>query len=208
MDVKLAMFTADGTRRDFSLTKDCVVVGRTTSCDLRIPLSSVSRRHCEFRIGSDRTVSLRDLKSSNGTFHNGRRVEKASVKAGDQVRIGPVLFTVVIDGHPETVESTPTVVEESGDVSDHTVSTEGASSHRPSSPRDMASDANQAPADASALAADILAESDRTLPAISDSADLGSADLDASDHDDDSMANLADDSGNIPLAIDEDEKDR
>ena len=41
MQVTLVMFKADGTRRDFPLKKDRIVVGRKNTCDLRIPLSSV-----------------------------------------------------------------------------------------------------------------------------------------------------------------------
>ena len=102
METLLVMFMEDGERREFPLTQARTVVGRTTDCDLRVPLSSVSRRQCEFVVEDD-TILLRDLGSSNGTFHNGDRVQETTLAAGDEVAIGPIIFTVVIDGKPANV---------------------------------------------------------------------------------------------------------
>lgn len=105
MDVLLVMFKADGTRRDFPVEKPRIVIGRTNTCDLRIPVSSVSRQHCELLLDGDgRSVRIRDLGSSNGTYHNSVRIQQATVKAGDEVVVGPVVFTVVIDGQPSQVK--------------------------------------------------------------------------------------------------------
>lgn len=109
MDVCLVMFKADGARRDFPLTRDRIVIGRTSSCDLRIPLSSVSRQHCEVYKDSS-GAKLRDLGSSNGTYHNNVRVQEVSLAAGDEIVIGPVVFTVQIDGKPETIEPVRTIL--------------------------------------------------------------------------------------------------
>jgi pSer/pThr/pTyr-binding forkhead associated (FHA) protein len=109
MDVRFVMFKANGTRHEFPLRKERTVVGRTNNCDLRIPLSSVSRQHCEIMI-ADGKVKLRDLGSSNGTYHNSTRVTAATLKAGDEIVIGPVVFTVVIDGRPAKLEAKRTVL--------------------------------------------------------------------------------------------------
>lgn len=102
MDVSLVMFKADGTRRDFPVAKQRVVVGRKPDCDLRIPLSSVSRQHCEIRLDGEQ-LHVRDLGSSNGTYHNNVRVQEAVLSPGDHIVIGPVVFTVVINGEPEHI---------------------------------------------------------------------------------------------------------
>jgi predicted component of type VI protein secretion system len=91
------------------VTKDRVVIGRTSHCDLRIPLSSVSRQHCELRIENG-AVLLKDLGSSNGTYHNSIRVQEANLQPGDKIVIGPVVFTVVINGQPAKIEPVRTVV--------------------------------------------------------------------------------------------------
>ena len=104
------MFKADGERRDFPLKKVRTVVGRNRSCDLRIPLSSVSREHCEILVEED-GVMVRDLDSRNGTYLNHNRVEQTPVEAGDELAVGPVVFTLVIDGEPTQIEPVPSLVE-------------------------------------------------------------------------------------------------
>jgi len=105
------MFKSDGSRRDFSLTRDRIVIGRTNEVGLRIPLSSVSRKHCEIAI-EDGVLKLRDLGSSNGTLHNSVRVTESVLAAGDKVEVGPVVFIVVIDGVPAEVEPVRSLLEQ------------------------------------------------------------------------------------------------
>ncbi|MEM6393707.1 MAG: FHA domain-containing protein [Planctomycetota bacterium] len=109
MQVMLVMFKADGNRRDFTVAKDKIVVGRKANCDLRIPLTSVSRQHCEISTDGD-TIKVRDLGSSNGTFHNSIRVQEAELAAGDELVIGPVVFTVVVDGQPDEIKPVRTIL--------------------------------------------------------------------------------------------------
>ena len=105
MNVNLVMFKGDGTRRDFSLKKDRVLIGRTHACDLRIPLSAVSRKHCEVLLKGE-TAKLRDLGSLNGTYCNGERVlEEVKLEAGDRIVIGPVVFTLVINDEPKEIKA-------------------------------------------------------------------------------------------------------
>jgi len=103
MDVKLVMFKADGERKDFPVTNEVTVVGRGEKCDLRVPLLSVSRRHCEVTVAGDE-VKVKDLGSSNGTYVSNKRVTEAILNAGDRVVVGPVVFTIQIDGKPEEVQ--------------------------------------------------------------------------------------------------------
>ncbi len=114
MDVSLVMFKSDGTRRDFPINGDRLVIGRKNTCDLRIPLSSVSRQHCEIRLDSGE-IKLRDMGSSNGTFHNDARVQEAVLAAGDEVVVGPVVFTLVVDGEPSHIEPVRTMLNGSSD---------------------------------------------------------------------------------------------
>lgn len=99
MQVVLVMFRADGERRSFSVVRDMTVIGRREDCDLRIPLGDVSRKHCRL-IKDGHSVRLEDLGSSNGTYHNGQRVQEATLSPGDTLQIGPVNFMVQIDGVP------------------------------------------------------------------------------------------------------------
>jgi pSer/pThr/pTyr-binding forkhead associated (FHA) protein len=116
MQASLVMFKADGERRDFPLHKQTTVVGRKNTCDLRIPLSSVSRQHFQIEQGDDALV-LRDLGSSNGTYYNDERTMETELAPGDRVRVGPVTFVVVIDGEPKQIVPITTVLpEETGEI--------------------------------------------------------------------------------------------
>ena len=102
MDVKLVMFKPNGKRKDLPLTKEVMVIGRGQGCDLQVPLENVSRRHCEISISGE-TVKVKDLASSNGTYVNNKRVNECDLKAGDRLVVGPIVFTVQIDGVPEEI---------------------------------------------------------------------------------------------------------
>lgn len=108
-NVLLVMFKSDGTRRDFPLTKPVTVIGRKVNCDLRIPLTSVSRQHCEIRREGNK-IAVKDLGSSNGTYLNSVRIQDSHLSAGDELVVGPVVFTVVVDGHPADIKPVRTIV--------------------------------------------------------------------------------------------------
>jgi hypothetical protein len=80
-----------------------LVVGRGTGADLRINDAGVSRRHAEIRVqqaGTDVTVSVVDLGSTNGVLVNGRRVEQATLGDGAEIQIGN---TTMVIRHPRPV---------------------------------------------------------------------------------------------------------
>lgn len=102
MKVVLVRFKG-GQRRELLLEGARLVMGRRPDCDVRIPTLDVSRQHCELHLTTDR-VKVKDLNSSNGTFVNGKRVAESELNPGDRLQIGPVSFTVQIDGKPEDIQ--------------------------------------------------------------------------------------------------------
>jgi len=102
MNVDLVLFKKDGTRKTFALQNNITVMGRRHDCDLCIPLKAVSRRHCQLYSNDDK-LKIRDLGSRNGTYLNGKRVDDATVKAGDYLKIGPLTFLLRIDNEPERI---------------------------------------------------------------------------------------------------------
>jgi pSer/pThr/pTyr-binding forkhead associated (FHA) protein len=101
------MFRESGERRDFPLPRSSVVIGRQEDCSIRIPLPEVSRRHVSIDI-SGPDVVVKDLGSANGTYVNNNRVTEDTLAAGDHLIIGPVVFTVQIDGEPEDIRPVKT----------------------------------------------------------------------------------------------------
>ncbi len=102
MDAKLLLLKKDGSQKSFPLPSSVTIIGRRHDCDLRAPLKSVSRRHCQFS-NNKGGLTIRDLSSRNGTYLNGKRIEHAELKAGDRIKVGPLLFVIQIDGQPKEV---------------------------------------------------------------------------------------------------------
>lgn len=106
MQAVLVMFRSDGEKRSFSISREMTVIGRRQDCDLMIPLGEISRKHCRIIREGD-TLRLEDLGSSNGTFHNGRRIQEIILSPGDTIQVGPVTFVIQIDGVPSDDEVAP-----------------------------------------------------------------------------------------------------
>jgi pSer/pThr/pTyr-binding forkhead associated (FHA) protein len=70
-------------------------VGRAPRADFVVDAALVSRLHCRITAAAD-NLEVVDLKSTNGTFVNGKRVHKAHVAAGDTLRVGRVELSVTV----------------------------------------------------------------------------------------------------------------
>lgn len=69
-------------------------VGRGRELDLALRDPEASRRHARFE-SRDGVVYVNDLKSSNGTFLNGRRIEDSiEVREGDAIDVGTTRLVV------------------------------------------------------------------------------------------------------------------
>lgn len=73
---------------EYPLSEARVVIGRSTSATIQLSDREVSRRHTEVNASADEHI-LVDLGSSNGTFHNGRRLYgPVRLADGDEVLVG------------------------------------------------------------------------------------------------------------------------
>jgi pSer/pThr/pTyr-binding forkhead associated (FHA) protein len=68
-------------------------VGRAQGADFIVDAALVSRLHCRITAAADK-LEVVDLKSTNGTFVNGKRVDKALLTDGDRLRVGRVELKV------------------------------------------------------------------------------------------------------------------
>lgn len=85
-----------GERGDFMnryLLEKKLTVGRNPSCDIVLPLPTVSGVHCRFDIKND-SVFVQDLYSKNGTFVNKKKIEKCQVFPGDLIDLGGVKIQI------------------------------------------------------------------------------------------------------------------
>jgi pSer/pThr/pTyr-binding forkhead associated (FHA) protein len=72
-------------------------LGRSRCCELVVDHPTVSRRHAELRMESERLI-LQDLKSTNGTFVNDVRTFQELVCPGDRVRLGSAELVLLLGG--------------------------------------------------------------------------------------------------------------
>lgn len=69
-------------------------VGRSPECDICLDSSGISRVHARLR-PLDYGVEIEDLKSTNGSFLNGRRVAVGVARIGDEIAFDQVRFRVI-----------------------------------------------------------------------------------------------------------------
>ncbi len=100
---KLTVVFGGKTVEKKTVDADRVVIGRSQDCDLVIDNLGVSRQHAEIVREGGGTHVLKDLKSNNGTYVNGKRVTRYNLNDGDEVAIGK--FTITFHHEPEPQEA-------------------------------------------------------------------------------------------------------
>ncbi len=114
MNVQLVVHNGNRGSRVLNLQSEETVIGRRQDCDLRIPSTDVSRRHCLLSM-HDGCLNVEDLDSVNGTFVNGERISgRQLVMPGDKIQIGPVTFVAKY----EMTKATRTRLHQEGGSSD------------------------------------------------------------------------------------------
>jgi pSer/pThr/pTyr-binding forkhead associated (FHA) protein len=79
--------------RSFPLTGP-TLVGRAPDCQLRLEDASLSRKHAKL-IPTSEGVVIEDLGSTNGSFHNGKRVQRAVAVPGDEIGFDTLRFKLL-----------------------------------------------------------------------------------------------------------------
>ena len=86
-----------GARYDLARHNVAMSIGREAGNFVQVDDNEVSRRHAEIRrVGEGFVVG--DLKSSNGTYLNDSRIERAELANGDRIRIGRTILVFAQDG--------------------------------------------------------------------------------------------------------------
>jgi pSer/pThr/pTyr-binding forkhead associated (FHA) protein len=88
------MWILESSEGTFRLKPGAVkTIGRAPRADFILDVALVSRLHCRLTAAAH-NVEVVDLSSTNGTFVNDKRVQKASLGAGDRLRVGRVELKV------------------------------------------------------------------------------------------------------------------
>jgi pSer/pThr/pTyr-binding forkhead associated (FHA) protein len=103
MEVKLTVSSGKNKGKEIPLSGQQFLIGRGEGCHLRPASERISRKHCVIIVSEGR-VSVRDLKSTNGTIVNNERISaETELKNGDKINVGGVIefeiqFTVAVGG--------------------------------------------------------------------------------------------------------------
>jgi pSer/pThr/pTyr-binding forkhead associated (FHA) protein len=82
-------------------------IGRDPQCSLRPASAMISKKHCALIVKGGQ-VLLQDYDSTNGTFLNDQPVKgEVPVKNGDLLKVGPLVFKVVIEATVAPNKPTP-----------------------------------------------------------------------------------------------------
>ena len=83
--------------RVYALNRGNSTLGRRQG---EVPLedSEVSRRHAVIEMFGREMIFVRDLGSTNGTYHNGRRIRVAKLASGDTIGCGRTVLRIQLSG--------------------------------------------------------------------------------------------------------------
>src|SRR5262249_45549065 len=87
-----------GTGQLLPVGEGALILGRSSSCDLRLPHASISRRHARLTRRGEH-LFLEDLGSQNGTFLDDERLAgPRELMVGQRIHIGPAVLRLRIPG--------------------------------------------------------------------------------------------------------------
>lgn len=95
---KLRYFVNGGSRI-FTLEGDEIRVGKLKDMDICLEDATVSRQHCRL-VYSRKGWEIFDSDSTNGTFVNGRRIQRKLLKPGDEIAIGRARMRYLVESTP------------------------------------------------------------------------------------------------------------
>jgi two-component system cell cycle response regulator len=96
----LVVIYGDELGKKYNLNTPSVVVGRSSKCDIQIDQESISRNHSKI-VNTGKSILVRDLGSTNGTYVNDEPVEEYVLRDGDLIKIGRTIFKFLTGGNIE-----------------------------------------------------------------------------------------------------------
>ena len=93
--IKLTLTEKNGEPRLLTFDKDEITIGRVSGNDIVLAKGNVSKRHSRFTVKSPGQIEVADLKSTNGTYVNGRKIGSPMLlSASDRVYVGDFLINI------------------------------------------------------------------------------------------------------------------
>jgi predicted component of type VI protein secretion system len=86
--ITLKVFRGDELVRSEQFNREIIKIGRLSSAHLCLEDERVSRIHAVIEVGADGKISIIDMGSAEGTYVNGKRINKGPLKLGDEITLG------------------------------------------------------------------------------------------------------------------------
>jgi len=112
MKYKILLKDSEGKEKikEVILEEGTLRIGREKDNDLVLSSTDVSRHHAEIVLKGD-SIAIIDLQSKNGTYVNGKKIDKSKLKVGDSIQIGS--YVLEVDVMRDEAETVPVTVKES-----------------------------------------------------------------------------------------------
>jgi len=85
--------------KELKINQDEIIIGRDSGNDIQIDNIAVSREHARIIRGPNYYL-IEDLNSTNGTFVNGKKINKKFLQEVDEISIGKHSLQVVLEDPP------------------------------------------------------------------------------------------------------------
>ncbi len=90
----LRVYRGDDLVRTEQFARDIIKIGRLSSAHLCLEDEKISRIHSVIEVAGDGSISIIDMGSAEGTFVNGKRVNRGPLRGGDQIALGGLRIVV------------------------------------------------------------------------------------------------------------------
>ena len=85
--------------KELKIDQDEIIIGRDSGNDVQIDNVAVSREHARIIRGPNYYL-IEDLNSTNGTFVNGKKINKKYLQEVDEISIGKHSLQIVLEDPP------------------------------------------------------------------------------------------------------------
>jgi len=104
--IKLTLTEKGGEPKVLTFDKDEITIGRVSGNDIVLAKGNISKRHTRLTKRGDAGMEIADLKSTNGTYVNGRKIAGPTVVAAtDRIYVGDFLIGIDLPGEPGGLHS-------------------------------------------------------------------------------------------------------
>src|SRR5438105_5573809 len=114
MSYKLVVVFGGKTVERKEVEAERYIIGRSQDCDLVIDNLGISRQHAEIVMEAGVPI-VKDMKSNNGTYVNGKRVTRYNLNDGDEIAIGKFTITFQQDQSQQPEEEAPAAEPQGGE---------------------------------------------------------------------------------------------